>query len=155
VRRQLSIAALATTALLLAGCEALMPHSQRAALKPQVSFDAQTGVVSVSPDPIVFRRSEGTVVITWGLPAGSPARFARDNPIVIEGKVSDEVVRGAKKSVVLAPTSQIGECRRADDGLTVRCVNKNTETGYFKYTIQLERDGRPLKPLDPGIFNMP
>jgi hypothetical protein len=108
--------------------------------------------IKVDQEILVFRPGMGGL-ITWTLPANSPYRFA-ENGIVIEGRLVDRVIRGEQVSVVLdTRPGDIGECKRAKEGLEFTCVNKHTMPGVYKYTIRLIGGAKPLQ-RDPPIVNM-
>ena len=140
MRTRTLIAALST--LLLASCAHHYQHhgpgGRYAAVPnpayPQVSVVGGRHVV-VSPEPLVFLRGGGEVVITWQLPRGSTYRFP-ENGIVVEGK-QDEIVR----------------CGVRSEGLEFSCLNRHTRAGKYKYTIRVLDGSRPLEPLDPTSYN--
>jgi hypothetical protein len=129
-------------------------------LQPQVSVKG--GVISVSPEPLVYLKDEGAVGIVWHAPKGYT--FPSDG-IVVEGQVVD-----AKTGEPLRPTQtkrppadrttldrkqkQIVDCKVDGDGQRFSCRNQNSSFGWFKYSIRLLHDGKVVGPFDPEIMNV-
>jgi hypothetical protein len=120
---------------------------------PPVEFD--NGKITV-PTVIVFPPGEKDVDVTWKLPANSKARFAKDGGIVIEGALTDKLVRGESLSVVLDRAQTEVVCPKAGsaDGLSFTCRNKHSKPGVYKYTIRLVDESGKLIELDPSLVNM-
>ncbi|MFT3817149.1 MAG: hypothetical protein QM750_05895 [Rubrivivax sp.] len=114
------------------------------------------GVVSISPEPLVFLASEKDVRITWRL--GSAGLSFPDNGIVVEGRVVGDVRRSSAAAAArqeLDPKQdQIVDCKRGAEGREFSCLNRNTQPGRYKYTIRVLQDGKPLQPFDPEIMNL-
>lgn len=144
--------AAALFALALAGCGMHAQHHRDGPRpgagdprNPMVSVT--NGVISVNPEPLKFRRAEGSVAIVWHLPPGY--RFP-DRGIVIDGRVIEQGKRppDARQDEIVCPT--------AGGGRTFVCVNRNSVPGAtYKYTIRVLPDGAkdPLV-LDPEIMNL-
>jgi hypothetical protein len=129
-------------------------------LQPQVSVKG--GVISVSPEPLVYLKDEGAVSIVWHAPKGYT--FPSDG-IVVEGQLVD-----AKTGEPLRPTQtmrppadrirldskqqQIVDCKVDGEGQRFSCRNRNSGFGWFKYSIRLLHDGKPVGPVDPEIMNV-
>jgi len=142
------------SALLMAGCAVLDPIPKlETRSNPPVTV--RDGRIVLGQEVLYFRSNERNVVITWRLPEGSKLRFP-SNGIVIEGAVIDKVIRvsgNRAEAVALDPTqTEIVDCRLAKDGLEFTCLNKNTRSGVYKYTIRV-RDGDRLLERDPPIVN--
>lgn len=97
------------------------------------------GRVSVSQEPLYFTKKDGPVTITWRLPAGGPYSFA-DNGIVVEG--GSDAKRAAAEF----------DCKRVS-ATEFACLNRNTGSGRYKYTVRVLQGGTALEPLDPIIIN--
>lgn len=125
--------------------------------RPQVTVIDGRYIV-VDQEPLVFRRSQGSVHITWQLPLGSNYRFP-DNGIEIEGVVvqalpKDPKDRKPKDSIVVDRSQdEIVDCRRSNDGLEFTCKNKNSKAGLYKYTIRVNDGNTPLPHVDPHVMN--
>ena len=140
--------------VLLAGCSHHHRRGDDKYLNPTTPQVLVEGSRIVVPNALVFLRGEPAVTITWQLPRDSKARFA-ENGIVIEGRITDELLRGEKVSVVLDPRqTEIVDCRRSKDGLEFTCLNKHTQPGSYKYTIRLIDESQKQIALDPAVVNM-
>ena len=138
--------ALVAAAALLGGCVGhhmhhgggpggpMGPRGEAMHVNPLVSVKG--GVVSVSPDPLVFLKGEKDVRITWRL--GAQGLSFPENGIVIEGPKQDEIV----------------DCKPGEGGRDFSCLNRHSRPGTYKYTIRVLQDGKALKPLDPNIMNL-
>jgi hypothetical protein len=149
---KLSLFAVVAGAVLLGACQhpRLYPKSVDPA-RPQVRVE--NGRIQLVPDVMVFRTDQRNVVVTWQLPAGARLRFA-DNGIVIEGEVTEQLIKGQPPSVALNPRqNEIVDCKRSADGLSFSCLNRHTRTGVYKYTIRVLQDGRIVE-RDPFVMNM-
>jgi hypothetical protein len=156
MNKQLILAALA--ALTLGGCAMHQRHGggmgpgmgRGDPARPQVTVDGNA--IKLSQEVLVFPPGfSGTV--TWQLPANSPYRFP-ENGIVIEGRLTDQVLREKQPSVVLDPRqTEITECRRANEGLAFTCFNKNSLQAAYKYTIRLRGPSGQIE-RDPPWVNM-
>ena len=138
--------ALVAVAALLGGCMghhmhhgggsdgAMGPRGEAMYANPLVSV--KVGEIAVSPDPLIFRKDEKNVRITWRLGAGD-LRFP-ENGIVIEGPRQDEIV----------------DCKPGEGGRDFSCLNRNTRPGKYKYTIRVMKGDKALEPRDPNIMNL-
>jgi len=153
-RSALLAAALAT--LSLSGCSLLGQFCQDRtdAGSPQVSVDGDR--VSVRPDPLRFKPSDGAVTIRWRLPANGPFSFDEKTGIVIEdmpaGQAGKSLEPGpARRSV---PAAEVFSCQRTPGAAhEFTCLNRNSGYGEYKYTINVRNLDRPLPPLDPRVVN--
>lgn len=130
--------AAALCALVLSGCETLcklcaMPTND----KPVVTVT--NGQIAVSPDPIVFEKSRGAVVITWKLDAPEGWRFA--NPARGGIRINDN-------------KGQFEAFEVLGGGKHFQVRNKNTVPGRYKYTITLIGPDDKERAHDPVIINM-
>jgi len=102
-------------------------------LNPKVTVAVGKYIV-VDQEPIVNR--DKNVFIEWELPpAPSPYRFPGHG-------------------IVFGPTGgEIGPCIVTNAGLAFRCFVKNTQSGKYKYTINVTDGANLLAPLDPWVFN--
>ena len=111
------------------------------------------GKITLDQEVLIFRTQPGQpLTVTWKIDAASGYRFT-ERGIVIEGRLTDEVVRGERPSVVLAPQNEIVNCRPADEARsTFTCTNNRSVRGIYKYSIRLT-DGKAEIALDPPIVN--
>jgi len=100
--------------------------------------------IRADPDRVIVERRMGSnVVIHWRLPPGADYRF---DPTGI-------VVNGEQTPGGLRPQDQLPNSCPSASPKQVTCINRNTRSGTFKYTIRLlDRDQRPIV-LDPLIVN--
>ena len=121
--------------------------------KPPVTFD--NGKIG-APEVIVFPPGTKEVDVTWQLPANAKARFAREGGIVIEGALTNQVIRGDRLSVVLDRDQSEVVCPKTGsaDGLSFTCKNKHGKPGVYKYTIRLVDESGKDVILDPSLVNM-
>lgn len=139
---------------LAAGCAVpgLAPPLQERS-HPQVEI--RDGRIALSQEVLYFRRDERDVTVTWRLPEGSRLRFPA-NGIVIEGALVDKVIRSPQQRVEAvaldANQTEVVDCRVARDGLAFSCLNRNTRSGVYKYTIRI-RDGDRVLERDPSLVN--
>lgn len=154
-RRLLALATLC--AVLLGGC-AVHPRGgggsapgQPDPERPKVTISGDK--LAVNQPVLAFKAGGAPVTIRWELDAKSGYRFT-ENGIVIEGRITDDIVRGARPSVVLEPRQdEIVDCKLADkSGLAFTCVNRLRAPGVFKYTIRVT-DGKTERVLDPFVAN--
>lgn len=157
--RKLLLIVGALAAMALAGCAhhrgsyKKVPELEE---RRHVPVTVKDGAIVV-PDPLVFLKGEQNVIVSWNLPAESGLRFP-DNGIVIEGALTDKVLRratgDAKADAVLLDGQQkeVVDCKRIKDGLAFTCLNRNTKSGIYKYTIRV-RQGDKLLERDPGLVN--
>lgn len=157
--------AAALTAALTAGCamHAHDPsHHGRMAEQlyrfPLVSVKA--GLISVSPEPLVLRRSESVDEIVWTLPPG--LSFAKDG-IRIEGlllgrngeplppRQDAHVTPDAKPD---PRTAAHFRCEpRGAQQFACKVDRSQSRLGIYKYTIRVLQDGKALAPADPHIYH--
>jgi hypothetical protein len=138
------------------------PSHGPSAASPLVFIAFKDGLkpaVAVTPDPLYFRKDQTNVRIVWRLPANLGLTFP-DNGIVIEGEVTnkppnnDKAQRGAAAASLFVAKEQneIVDCRPSENGLEFSCLYRHTRPGYFKYTVRVLSDGKPLDPLDPWVM---
>ena len=116
-----------------------------ASAQPQaVTVTLAGNQIRADPDQVIVERRMGSnVVIHWRLPPGADYRF---DPTGI-------VVNGEQTPGGLRPQDQLPSSCPSASPVQVTCINRNTRTGTFKYTIRLlNRDQRPVE-LDPLIVN--
>ena len=159
MKRSRVIAAIAV--LLLSSCAHLRevpPLEDRS--RPQVTV--RDGRIVVSPEILYYLPSERDIQIVWQLPRDSKYRFptrpanAREQGIVVEGRLADRVLRGSDgDSVALEKQDEIVRCEVRNDGLEFSCLNRHTRPGVYKYTIRVV-DPQSRTPLvrDPAFINM-
>ena len=98
------------------------------------------GNIQVDQQVLRFAKDQVNVTITWRLlnPSQDGNRGLRfpDNGIVFERSADGEI-----------------SCTRSDDGLVFRCLNKHSKPGIYKYGINVNENGKALKPLDPFVVN--
>ncbi|MBK7061950.1 MAG: hypothetical protein IPI03_04635 [Rubrivivax sp.] len=152
---------------LLGGC-AMHPHHPDGPRGPyrgeaqhqQVRVTVKGGIISVSPEPLVFLRSEREQRIQWLLPRG--LSFA-DNGITIEGQLLDPATKRplrpvpdatkTERALVDRSQQELVDCRPEADGQRYSCLNRNSRPGVYRYTIRVRADGKLLV-WDPAIMNM-
>jgi hypothetical protein len=143
----LTIAALA--ALSLSACHNMPPCEDSAAApnptKPKVSI-VDGGYIVVDQEPMIFGPRQVNVEITWQLPREGGYRFPRDGITFSDGK--------ERTNLPGSSDGEITRCHTSENGLQFTCLNRHSKEGTYKYTINVEKDGKRLKPLDPGIHNM-
>lgn len=152
-----------TCALILAGCQSykglVTPEDHR---NPQVTVVDDRRIV-VKPAILGYLPNERDFFIVWQLPKDSKYRFTtkdgvgKEDGIVIEGELTDQVLRGKDKgqtldSVALGRQDEIVRCVVRPGGLEFACFNKHTKPGIYKYTIRVT-DGRTTLQRDPPIVN--
>lgn len=121
-------------------------HDQMRNAWPLVKVSGDT-VEAVNPDPLSFDPKLGSVVINWRLPEKGYS-FAR-NGIVIDGELDRP---GGK--LISREQKEVVDCKPLLESRQFQCVYRNSRPGTFKYTVNVLRDGKPLKPLDPQITNV-
>ena len=139
-------------ALALSGCTSLkwVPSFEERRT-PQVTV--RDGRIVV-PEVLFYFPDERDFDIVFQLPRESGLTFPEKDSLVIEGELTDQVIRGDRISVVLNPgQKEIGPCRRLSN-VEVACRNLHTRPGVYKYTIRVNgKDGRPLPSRDPPMVN--
>lgn len=148
-------------ALALSGCTTLkwVPRFEERST-PQVTVSE--GRIVVTPEILFYFPDERDFDIVFQLPKGGGLTFPAvgavpaEGPVVIEGELTDALIRsGDRIAVVLNPGQKEIErfCRRISD-VEVRCRNLHNRPGVYKYTIRVNgKDGRPLPSRDPPIMN--
>ena len=149
-------------ALALSGCTTLkwVPRFEERRT-PQVTVSE--GRIVVTPEILFYFQDERDFIITFQLPKESGLTFPAKEAVVIEGELTDALIRsGDRVGVVLNPGQKEildpdlkeRSCRRLSD-LEVACRNLHTRPGVYKYTIRVNgKDGRPLPSRDPPMVNM-
>ena len=96
------------------------------------------GTISVDQDVLRFTKDQTNVRITWRLQSkdGSKLTFP-PNGVVFERAAAQEIV----------------ECQRNRDNTEFSCINRHSKPGVYRYGINVDENGTPLKPLDPFIWN--
>ena len=122
----------AALAVVLASCAHMHP-GRPGDPRPVRVIVTDDGQISVNQEPIHVRTKDATIV--WRLPFGSPYTFPRNGIVVRD-----------------APEGEF-RCSAADDAKTFTCLDRNSRPARYKYTIVVQRDGKPLEPLDPFIYN--
>jgi len=143
-------------ALALSGCTTLkwVPRFEERRT-PQVTVSE--GRIVVTPEILFYFQDERDFDIVFQLPKESGLTFPAKDAVVIEGELTDALIRsGDRIAVVLNPGQKEIErfCRRLSD-IEVACRNLHTRPGVYKYTIRVNgKDGRPLPSRDPPMVNM-
>ncbi len=128
--------ALLVVALALAGCAT---HTR---LGSGVPFDHERPrvfvldgkFIAVDQEPVYIMRKDATIV--WQLPADQKLTFARDG-IVISGEQAKDF-----------------NCKLGEGARTYSCqLVFPRSRAIYKYTIKVDLDGKPLKPLDPSMIS--
>lgn len=142
--------AAALCALALSGCDTMkgwfgMPSND----KPVVVIE-NGRVARVNPDPLEFRREQGTVVITWTLEDAAFAagfRFAGPG----KGVKIDRQEQGPPRDIAV----EFSDAAVIARGQKFQLKNRNSGKGTFKYSVTVVApDGRELPPFDPRIVNI-
>lgn len=147
--KKTTIALATLTAFSLSACQTMPPCDDSAAApnptKPKVSIVDGEYIV-VNQEPLIFNAKEVNVPITWELPREGGYRFPKDGITFSDGKERTDLPQSAD--------GEITRCQTSENGLQFTCLNRHSKAGTYKYTINVERDGKRLKPLDPVIVNM-
>lgn len=141
--RRLLLAA-ALTASLLGGCAM---HHQRHHASPKGSASGNpttpvvlvaNGEITVDQQVLRFSKDLVNVRITWRLQSkdGSKLSFP-PNGVVFERAAQGEIV----------------ECQRSKDNTEFSCLNRHSKPGVYRYGVNVDENGQPLKPLDPFLVN--
>jgi hypothetical protein len=144
--RRLRLAALLSTALataLLGGCGMHHHRHQPPAgggsgdpAAPQVLVS--NGAISVDQEVLRFGKDQVNVRITWRLQGRGTGKLSfPPNGVVFERAAQGEIV----------------ECQRSKDNTEFSCINRHSKPGIYRYGINVDEDGQPLKPLDPTVMN--
>jgi hypothetical protein len=119
--------------------------------RPRVTTDGQT--IGVDQELLSFAANGVAVRIAWQLPREGAWRFVPGRGIVVEGRLTDRVLREPQTSVVLDPAqTEIVDCAADEARLRYTCTNRRTRFGVYKYTIRLT-DGKREITRDPLIAN--
>lgn len=95
------------------------------------------GTIMVDQDVLRFRKDQVNVTVTWRLEGKGGRLTFPENGVVFERAADGEIV----------------DCKRSADNTVFSCVNKHSRPGVYRYGINVNEDGKPLKPLDPYIMN--
>lgn len=156
--------AVMVSAALLAGCASHEHYMQRLTerLHSKPLLTVRSGVLSVAPDPIVFKFREPNAAISWQAPAGFT--FPADG-IEVLGIVVDGEGRPIPPSppALKAPNlrTQAGgkeafRCESVDKGreFTCRPVAGAIRQGVYRYAMRLvDRDQKRIEG-DPYVFGI-
>jgi hypothetical protein len=149
-------------ALALSGCTTLkwVPRFEERRT-PQVTVSE--GRIVVTPEILFYFQDERDFIITFQLPKESGLTFPAKEAVVIEGELTDALIRSGDRvgvvlnrdqKEILDPDLKERTCRRLSD-IEVACRNLHTRPGVYKYTIRVNgKDGRPLPSRDPPFVNM-
>lgn len=159
MKKKWNLIAAFSALLVLAGCATSSgaPPPLEVRSRPQV--DVRNGRIVVAPEILSFFSDEREVLIVWQLPKDSRFRFAskdsiaREDGIVIEGRLAEQVQREGRDSIPLEKQDEIVRCSARNGGLEFACLNRHTRSGIYKYTIRVLDGTRPLPPLDPWVVN--
>lgn len=141
--RRLLIAA-ALTVSLLGGC-AMHIQRHHASPKGGASGNPTTpvvlvanGEITVDQETLRFSKDLVNVRITWRLQSkdGTKLTFP-PNGVVFERAARGEIV----------------DCQRNKDNTEFSCLNRHTKPGVYRYGVNVDENGEPLKPLDPYVMN--
>jgi hypothetical protein len=144
--RRLLIAAALTTAL-LSGC-GMVHHRHHAGMggasgnntgNPSTPVvPVANGQITVDQETLRFNKDMVNVRITWRLQSKDGGKLTfPPNGVVFERAARGEIV----------------DCQRSKDNTEFSCINKHTKPGLYRYGINVDEDGQPLKPLDPFVMN--
>jgi len=149
-------------ALALSGCTTLkwVPRFEERRT-PQVTVSE--GRIVVTPEILLYFQDERDFDIVFQLPKESGLTFPAKEAVVIEGELTDALIRSGDRvgvvlnrdqKEILDPDLKERTCRRLSD-IEVACRNLHTRPGVYKYTIRVNgKDGRPLPSRDPPMVNM-
>ena len=94
------------------------------------------GNISVDQDVLRFGKDQTNVTITWRLESKGGGKLTfPENGVVFER----------------AAAGEIAECQRSKDNTEFTCLNRHSKPGIYRYGINVNEDGKPLKPLDPYL----
>ncbi len=143
-RRLLITSALLAT--LLGGCTINYHQTQTCApcTSPGGSGDptaprviVRNGDITVDQDVLRFAKDQTNITITWRLEGKGGRLTFPENGVVFERAADGEIV----------------DCKRSQDNTVFSCVNRHSRPGVYRYGINVNEDGKPLKPLDPYVMN--
>ncbi len=95
------------------------------------------GTITVDQDVLRFAKDQTKVTISWRLEGKGGRLTFPENGVVFERAADGEVV----------------DCKRSADNTVFSCVNLHSRPGVYRYGINVNEDGKALKPLDPYIMN--
>jgi len=95
------------------------------------------GNISVDQDVLRFAIDQVNVTITWRLEGKGGRLTFPENGVVFERAADGEIV----------------DCKRSQDNTVFSCLNRHTKPGVYRYGVNVNEDGKPLKPLDPHVMN--
>lgn len=149
--KKITLTIAAVAALSLSACHHMQPCDDGAAAPnpttPKVSI-ADGKYIVVDQEPLVFSPRQVNVEITWQLPREGGYRFPKDGITFSDGK--------ERTNLPGSVDGEITRCHVSETGLKFTCLNRHSSPGTFKsykYTINVEKNGERLKPLDPLITN--
>ncbi len=143
-RRLLIASALLTS--LLGGCSIHYHQTQTCApcTLPGGSGDPKAprvlvhnGNISVDQDVLRFAKDQTNVTIRWRLEGKGGRLTFPENGVVFERAADGEIT----------------DCKRSEDNTVFSCLNRHSRPGVYRYGINVNEDGKPLKPLDPYVMN--
>lgn len=145
MKRRLLLAAALTTAL-LGGCSMHHHHHHHGAPAggggtgdPKAPVvNVANGTITVDQDVIRFGKDQVNVRITWRLQGKGTGKLT----FPVNGVVFERAAQG-----------EIVECQRSRDNTEFSCLNRHSKPGVYRYGINVDEDGQPLKPLDPFLMN--
>ncbi len=144
MKRMRVLAAVLLT-LLVSGCAMHYRHDRCPSCGPDSSVKGDPanpvvlvtgGEIRVDQQVLRFTKGQVNVTITWRLPADAKLSFP-DNGVVFERAAAGEIIN----------------CRRGERPTEFVCLNLHSRPGGYKYGINVNEDGKPLKPLDPFVWN--
>ncbi len=136
--------ATALAAALLGGCTIHYHHHHAPPPPPSGSGDPKAprvivsnGTIAVDQDVLRFAKDQTNVTITWRLEGKGGKLTFPENGVVFERAADGEIV----------------DCKRSQDNTVFTCLNRHSRPGVYRYGINVNEDGKPLKPLDPYVWN--
>lgn len=95
------------------------------------------GNITVNQDVLRFPKGQTNVTVSWRLEGKGGRLTFPENGVVFERAADGEIV----------------DCKRSQDNTVFSCLNRHSKPGVYRYGINVNEDGKPLKPLDPFIWN--
>jgi hypothetical protein len=95
--------------------------------------------IVVDQEPLVFRKDQTNVTITWSLPPNSKLRFPPDS-------------QGERAGIQILNGGDEFSCKVGEDRLTFSCLNRHTRPGKYNYVIRVVVDGKIVQ-SDPTVMN--
>ncbi len=95
------------------------------------------GNIGIDQDVLRFPAGQTNVRITWRLEGKGGRLTFPENGVVFERAADGEIV----------------DCSRNKDYTEFSCTNRHSKPGVYRYGINANEDGKPLKPLDPYVMN--